>query len=259
MADIVATPIAEPVQQCYYWAGGMFDSYLIGLPAYFWIIFLGVLMLGGVIFWNWYSWGLIAAVSGHHRSVMKNIPEALKISKNRSMKLVPANYADQIFEWENPEEIEKWHLTSPLVVGQLGPVNTAILVDYHDWVDDPILNESIKVVAEQWNEANPDDQIHDYSKYMKYRTDGKLKELSPNGIKVPAFFWVDWAAQEQYLPTQRDAASFGGYLRREASKLKIGDNEEKKNYGTWILGGCVIIGILILVFCFVVGKGMAGF
>ena len=256
MADIVAQQAAATAPTYQLWMGGFFDMMLAGLPLYFWMLFLGCLIFGGMIFWNWYTWNQISAVSGHHRSVMKNIPEALKISKNRRMKLVPAVYADQIFEWEDPEEIEKWHLTSPLVVGQLGPVNTAILVDYHDWVDDPILNESIKQAAEAWNEKFPEDQIHHYTKYMAYRTAGKLQEASPNGIKIPAYFWVDWASQEQYMPKQRDAASFGGYLRREAAKLKSGDNEEKKNYGTYILAGCVTIGILILIFSWLTGQNM---
>ena len=258
MADVVAQPAAATAHAIIPWMGGMFDLYLAGLPVYFWMLFLGGLLLGGVIFWNWYSWNIIGAVAEHHKAVMKNIPEALKITKNRRMKLVPAVYADQIFEWENPEEIEKWHLTSPLVVGQLGPVNTAILVDYHDWVDDPIINESIKIAAETWNEKYPDDQIHHYSKYMQYRSAGKLQEESPNGVKVPAFFWVDWAAQEQYMPKQRDAASFGGYLRREASKLKIGDNEEKKNYGAWILGGSIGLSIIMIVFAYLMASKIMG-
>lgn len=255
MGDIIAEPIAP---QVYIWMGGFFDTLIGGLPLYFWMMFIGVVFFVIMMAYNWYCWSTVEAVSGHYDAARKNIPEAIKITKNRRMKLVPAVYADQIFEWENPEEIEKWHLTSPLVVGQLGRVNTSILVDYHDWVDDPIINESIKVAAEMWNEKHPDDQIHHFTKYMAYRTKGLLEDMSPEGIKVPAYFWVDWAAQEQYLPKQRDAASFGGYLRREAAKLKSGDNEEKKNYGTWILGGCVIIGVLILVFSFMVGKGFMG-
>jgi hypothetical protein len=256
MTDIVAQEVAAASPQVYLWAGGVFDLLFAGLPIYFWIIFLGALAFGGVLFWNWYSWNLISAVGGHHTAVMKNIPEALKITKNRNMKLMPSVYADQIFEWEDPKEIEKWHLTSPLVVGQLGPVNTAILVDYHDWVDDPILNESIKVACEKWNEENTDDQIHHYSKYMAYRTNGKLQEVSPNGVMVPAYFWVDWAAQEQYMPKQRDAASFGGFIRREAAKIKSGDNEKLSNSGAWVLGGSVALSIIMIIFAYLYSSSI---
>jgi hypothetical protein len=266
-----AAPVGQGIQ---IWMGGAFDTMLAGLPVYFWIIFLGVIAFIGVVFLNWYKWDTIRSVSGHWDAIRKNIPEAIKITKNMRMKLVPAVYADQIFEWEDPNEIEKWHLTSPHSVGQLGPVNTAILVDYHDWVDNPIYNESIKVAAEIWNEANPMDQIHHYEKYALYRHQGKLQQTLdavnlkwnkehpdepqiPKGmIQVPSYFWVDWSAQGQYLPDEEDAASNGGYLRREASRLKTGDNEEKKNYGSWILGGCVAIGIVIIVFSYLVGSNM---
>ena len=273
MADVVAQPAAQAAQPVYIWAGGIFDTMIVGFPLYFWIIFLGAIALIGILIFDWYRWDVIKAVSGHFDAARNATPEALKITKNMRMKLVPAVYADQIFEWEDPKEIEKWHLTAPHSVGQLGPVNTAILIDYHDWVDNPVYNESIKIAATIWNEKHPDDQIHHFSKYMAYRQNGKLKECTtedniqwnashpddkiPIGsIRIPAYFWVDWASQEQYMPNQRDAASFGGYLRREAAKLKTGDNDEKKNYGTWILGGCVIVGICILIFSWITWKGM---
>lgn len=273
--DIGAVPQAIAQQQgIQIWAGGTFDLMVAGFPVYFWIIFIGIILLIGIVFLDWYRWDTIKSVNGMYSAIRKNIPQALKVTKNMRMQLVPAVYADQIFEWEDPKEIEKWQLTAPHSVGQLGPVNTAILVDYHDWVDNPIYNESIKVAAELWNELYPDDQIHHYDKYMLYRKNGKLKsaineinaewakkhpdEPTPpiDAIKIPAYFWVDFSGQEQYLPEKRDAASFGGYLRREAAKLKSGDNEEKKNYGVYILGACVIIGIVIIIFSYLVGSNM---
>ena len=252
----VAMPAGAPAPVIQIWMGGLFDTIIGGFPIYFWLLLFAVVAVMLLVFVGMMVWGMMRAVTGHFDAVRNGIPEALKITKNMQMKLVPAHYADQIFEWENPDEIERWHLTAPHSVGQLGPVNTAILVDYHDWVDNPMINESIKVAAEKWNEVNPEDQIHHYDKFMEYRKNGKLKALMPNGVEVPAYFWIDWSKQEQYLPEESDAASFGGWLRREAGKLKTGDNEEKKNYGTWILGGCVAIGALILIMSFIVGKSI---
>lgn len=273
--DIGAVPQAIAQQQgIQIWAGGTFDLMVAGFPVYFWIIFIGIILLIGIVFLDWYRWDTIKSVNGMYSAIRKNIPQALKITKNMRMKLVPAKYADQIFEWEDPKEIEKWQLTDPHSVGQLGPVNTAILIDYHDWVENPAINESIKILAEMWNAAYPEDQIHHYSKLMKYRIDGKLKELLKtanekwnsehpeeepipyDSIQVPAYFWVSLTEQEQYMPPQRDAASLGGYLLHEMKEYASSTEDEKKNYGTYILGACVIIGIVIVIFSYLVGSNM---
>lgn len=268
-----AAAAAPAAQQIYVWAGGIFDTLIAGLPLYFWLMFMEGIFLFLVCGLGWYMWDQCRAVSGHWDAIRNGTPQALKITKNMRMKITPAVYSDQIFSWENPDEIEKWHLTAPHSVGQLGPVNTAILVDYHNWVENPMINESIKTLAEMWNEAYPDDQIHHYDKYMAYRDSGRLQafmksissewkkehpdeEFVPEAVPVKAYFWVNFSEQEQYLPKDEDAASFGGWLRREASKLKTGDNDKEASYGKWILGGCVAIGICILVFSWIAGKGL---
>lgn len=274
MADIVAQQAAAASPQVYLWAGGMFDMMLAGLPIYFWIIFMGMLMLGGMIFWHWYTWNLCTAVAGYYDAIRKNTPLALKITKNMKMKLVPAKYADQIFEWEDPNEIEKWYLSSLTAVGQLGSVNTAILVDFHDWVENPLINESIKVSAEMWNRLYPDDQIHHFSKYALYREQGKIQaavnkmneewnrlypdepKIPNDFIRVPSYFLVAMNEQETYLPKDNDASGTGGWMIHESYDYKTPDNEEKKNYGTYILAGCVTVGILILIFSWLTGQNM---
>lgn len=272
MADMVAQPVAQAAPQIYIWAGGLFDTMLVGFPLYFWMIFLGGVAFVLAMFWNWYVWNQITPVAGYWEALRKNIPQALKISKNMRMKLVPMKYADQIFEDEDPTEIEKWRLTVSDSVGQLGSVNTSILCDFHGWAENPIYNESIKIAAELWNNLYPEDQIHHFSKYSAYRENGKLKgavnemnkkwherfpeEPKPpeDYIRIPSYFYVSFTAQEQYLPQLEDPAAIGGWMIHESADYKTPDNEEKKNYGTWILGGCVVIGIVILVLSFVAGS-----
>lgn len=239
--------------------GGLFDMYLAGLPLYFWIIFIGALVLIFKIAWDWYAWDTIKEVGpGYYDAVRKNIPQALKISKNNQMKLMPVQYSNQVFEWEDHDEIQKWQLTSLTATKQMGRVNTAILVDYHDWVEDFVMNESIKIAAQKWNDAHPDDQIHHFTKYAKYREEGKLQAVMPNGVEVPSFFYVSFVEQEQYLPRRRDCASLGGYIMEEAKEFQNPGENEKKNYGTYILGACVLIGIVIIIFSFIIGSNMMG-
>lgn len=275
MADIVAQEVgAQACPQVYLWAGGTFDLLLAGLPLYFWIIFLGALAFGGVLFWNWYVWNQITPVAGYWDALRRNIPQALKISKNMRMKLVPIKYADQIFEDEDPSEIEKWRLTSFESVGQLGSVNTSILCDIHGWTDNPIYNESIKIASEMWNRLHPEDQIHHFTKYAEYRENGKLKAAinkmneiwhneNPNEpmpmedvIRIPSYFYVSFTAQEQYMPRLEDPAAIGGWMIHESSDYKTPENEEKKNYGAWILGGSVALSIIMIIFAFLYSTAM---
>jgi hypothetical protein len=273
MADIIAEQAAP---QVYIWMGGLFDTMLAGFPLYFWMMFIGFILFVIMIAWNWYGWSLCAPVAGYYDSVRKNIPLAIKITKNMRMKLVTAKYADQIFEWEDPQEIERWKLTTLTSVGQLGSVNTAMLIDFHDWVENPMINESIKIAADLWNSLHPEDEIHHYSKYMEYYDNGNIakavndmnsewakihpEEPKPpvDYIRIPSYFYIHLNEQETYLPKDNDAAGTGGWMMHEANDYKTPENEEKKTYGTWILGGCVIIGVLILAFSYMIGKGFMG-
>lgn len=190
---------------------------------------------------------------------------AIKFSKSMKMKLMSMKYAAQIMESEDPEDTDKWKQTLAQSIGQLGSVNAVIVCDWHDWIENPILNEAIVTICEMWNEKYPDDKILEYTKFAKYLYDGKLKDFTKrltdfdgnplNGIPVKPFFIVDPVKIEQYMPKQRDAASFGGWLRREAQLM----NKEagKPNMLPFLLltGSGVVIFIISLIFAWMNVKG----
>jgi hypothetical protein len=151
-------------------------------------------------------------------------------------------------EPDDPLEADKWKQTLAQSIGQLGTVNTVIVCDWHDWIENPILNEAIVVCCEKWNEDHPDDKIFDYVKFAKYLHEGKIKDGFPDGIKVQPYFIVDPVKIEQYMPKQRDAASFGGWLRREAAQLNRDASKVDKTPFYILTGAGVVIFIISLIF-----------
>jgi hypothetical protein len=185
---------------------------------------------------------------------------AVKFTKNMKLKLMNMKYAAQIMESEDPEDTDKWQQTLAQSIGQLGSVNTVIVCDWHDWIENPIINEAIYTVCAQWNEAYPDDKILEYTKFSNYLYAGKLKEFCKtlkdidgnpvSGIMIKPYFIVDPIKIEQYMPKKRDAASFGGWLRREAALLN--KNAEKPNLLPFFvmtgLGALIFIASLIFAY-----------
>lgn len=251
------------------YGGGMINGYLMGFPIDFWIIFFESILLGLIIVYLvWRLFMVMDPVGDYFHAERSRHSLAVKFSKAMKLKLMNMKYAAQIMEPEDPSDTDKWKQTLAQSIGQLGSVNTVIVCDWHDWIENPILNEAIATLCELWNEANPNDKIHEYVKFADYLYKGKLKEFtktlrdpdgnlySPEGgIPVKPYFIVDPVKIEQYMPKQRDAASFGGWLRREAQLLN--KNAEKPNMTAFYLitGSAVIIFICSLIFAYLNVKG----
>jgi hypothetical protein len=239
------------------YGGGFINGYLWGAPIDLWI---GSMMLAVfvpiIIYFMWRIWWVCPPVNGYFRADRKGEPLGIKFSKNMKLKMLPLKYAAQIFEpdEENIAETEKWKQNLAQSIGQLGVVNTAIICDWHDWVENPIINQAIMIAAEEWNKQNPTDRIYDYVTFSKKLYDGSINRCHPEGIKVPPYFIVDVVRVEQYMPKQRDAASFGGWLRREAAALNRDQSKPNLMPFYVMTGAGVAIFLASLVFSYIILK-----
>jgi hypothetical protein len=266
MADIGAVPeIIEPGTQIIY-GGGLINGVVMGFPIDFWIIFIESILLGVIIVYLvWRLFFIMHPVGDYFTAERSGHSIAVKFTKAMKLKMMSMKYAAQIMEPEDPEDTDKWKQTLAQSIGQLGSVNTVIVCDWHDWIENPILNEAIVEAVELWNESHPNDKIFEYMKFAKYLYEGKLKEFfntyttpdgeKPGGIPVKPYFIVDPVKIEQYMPKQRDAASFGGWLRREAALLN--KDAGKVNMVPFLLltGSGVVIFIISLIFAWMNVKG----
>ncbi|MCJ7696895.1 MAG: hypothetical protein MUO73_00990 [Thermoplasmata archaeon] len=261
MADIFATfagggapaAVPQPLQLAIIF-GGFFDQAIFGVPLWFWMaITFGVAFGIFFVYAMWVYW-TIGPVWGYWEAYKTKQPMALKRNKNRKMRMMALKYAARIFNDEETDEM--WSVTSLDAAQQLGSVNCVDVVDWHDWVDDVVKNEAIRVAAGAWNDevkkenANKSsdakdllEYIYDYTTFQKHLSNGDLKRLLPDGVKLDAFFIVDWTKIEQYMPKERAAASYGG-LVRSAVNDRLGSTE-KKAWGAVLPVGLMCTMILI--------------
>jgi len=234
--------------------GGFFDQAIFGVPLWFWMaITFGIAFGIFFVYAMWVYW-TIGPVWGYWEAYKTKQPMALKRNKNRKMRMMALKYVARIFTDEETDEM--WSVTSLDAAQQLGSVNCVDVVDWHDWIDDVVKNEAIRIGATAWNDHvqienkgksldSKDllEPIHDYTTFQKHLYNGDLKLLMPEGIELPSFFIVDWTKIEQYMPKERAAASYGG-LVRSAVNDRLGASE-KKAWGMVLPVGLMCTMILI--------------
>ena len=197
--------------------GGLFDNLIIGLPLYFWIIAIGFTAFVILCIFAVYTWWNLGPVWGWYTALRKNEAMALKRNKNRRAIMVPITTVAHIFhDEENPE---MWHQTSLESAQYLGGVPMVDVCDWHDWIDDEIINQAIVESAEQWNAAHPEDKVYDYFTYQTKLTNGDFNAYFKGEVKVPAFFKVELSKVERYMPKERSASTFGGFITYYANKM----------------------------------------
>lgn len=266
MADIGAVPGAVQGNANEVMGGGLFNGYIWGAPIDFWIMFFGaILFIVVIIYLVWRLFFVMDPVGEYFSAERSRHSVAIKFSKNMKLKMMNMKYAAQIMEPEDPIDTDKWKQTLAQSIGQLGSVNTVIVCDWHDWIENPILNEAILTIAEKWNEINIDDKILDYVQFADKLYSGKLKEFCKHfkddngqplsGIPIKPYFIVDPVRIEQYMPKQRDAASFGGWLRREAALLNKDAGKVNPMPFYLLTGAGVMIFVISLIFAWMNVKG----
>jgi hypothetical protein len=234
MVDITASSsaAASVPQNIPMYFGGFFDMPVAGLPIYFWIIALGATAFVLYLVYTVWVYSNLGPVWGWYVSSRKREPMALKQNKNRKARMVPISSVAHIFhDDENPE---MWHQTSLESAQMLGDVPMVHVCDWHDWVDDEVINQAIVTSAEAWNkhckevgkETVTDENnvvssnlIFDYVTYQKHLKNGDLKDFLPKGVEVDAFFIVDFSKVERYMANDRSASTFGGFITYYASQM----------------------------------------
>lgn len=261
MPDVIAQPASSAAQVIY--SPPLINQVIFGFPGDLLLVYvMGLIMVAGFGYFIWRTYFADKPVLGYHKSYWDGTPLGLKYSRNMKLRMIPLKYAAQIMEPEDPDDQEKaelWKQSYSQNIGQLGSVNTSIICDWHDWVENPIINEAIVTMATLWNETYPDDPVYDYATFATKLYNGEfqnlLAEKKYEGIRIKPYFVVSVTQVEQYMPKQRDAASFAGWLRREASILN--KNAEKPNMmpAYIILGGTIAICALMLIFTYLFTKG----
>jgi hypothetical protein len=242
MADLNAVPSVPGNQQIQIYFGGMFDQTQMGAPIYFWIIFtLGMILILFGIFVVYHRYFILNKIWGFVECYKSGKPLALIRTRYRKAYLKPLKYVAQLFiDEEGPD---KWFAPALETSQSISGVNLIDCVDYFDWLQDPILNQTIQEIVFAWNEDHEDehDKIHDPITFQKLLGDGKLKDYfdttevatySKGMVKVPAFFVVDISKVEQYLPRTRSSAMFGGYTQWLADNVNTAG---KPDWKTWVL------------------------
>jgi len=239
MADLNAVPASQQIQIYF---GGMFDQVQLGAPVYFWVIFvLAVILILFGIFVLYHRYFILNKIWGFVECYKSGKPLALIRTRYRKAYLKPLKYVAQLFiDEEGPD---KWFAPALETAQSISGVNLIDCVDYYDWLQDPILNETIQEIVYQWNQDHPneEDKIHDPIRFQKLLGDGNLKDYfdsteittyNKGAVKVPAFFVVDIGKVEQYLPRTRSSAMFGGYTQWLADNV---NNKEKVDWKQWLL------------------------
>jgi hypothetical protein len=256
--DIVAQPASQAAQTVIY-SPPLINQMIFGWPGDLLLVyFMGLLMFIIFGYFAWRTWWADKPVIGYHKAYWDGTSLGLKFSRNMKLRMVPLKYAAQIMEPDDPDDIEKsesWKQSLSQNIGQLGSVNTSIICDWHDWVENPVINEAIVTLAEEWNNNNPEDLVYDYLTFSRKLYNGQFKNYFKEGIRIPPYFIVDINRVEQYMPKQRDAASFSGWLRREAQMLNKNKAEPSMMPIYLMFGGTILICVLMLVFTYVFTKG----
>ena len=251
MSDVVASSAPEAGQQIQIYFGGMFDVAVMGAPVYFWIIFaLGMALICGgllVVYYRFFIldkiWAFVECYKGHK-------PLALIRTRTRQAYFKSLSYIAQIFCDEDSPE--KWFAPALETSQSISGVSLVDCVDYYDWLQDPILNQTIWEIVSAYNEkqTNDNDKIYDPVKFQELLGSGKLadffdgvevKVYRKGSVKVPAFFIVDIWKVEQYLPRTRSSAMFGGYTQWLAEQVGTKDNVDWKSWVLPVAALCTLI------------------
>lgn len=254
MVDIPGIPgsggSVDPSQQIVIYFGGFFDQTVMGAPMYFWAIFtMGMIGILFFIFVMYHRYFILDKIWGFVECYKSGKPLALIRTRNRTARLKPLHYVAQMFEDE--ESPDRWFATSLETSSSMSGVSLVDVVDYYDWVQDPILNQAIREIATSWNETHSDEEkIYDYARFQELLGSGQLVDYFDKTevttyikgtVRMPAFFVVDIRPIEQYLPKTRSSAMFGGYIQWTSDNVNTKDKVDWKSYMLPVMALCTLM------------------
>jgi hypothetical protein len=250
MADVAAVPAVAQEQLIIYF-GGEFDRSMMGAPVYFWcMFFLGMIAFLAVMWWVYHRYFILDKVWAFVTCYKNKQPLALIRTRFRKAYFKPLKYIAQIFMDE--ESPDKWFAPALETSSNLEGVNLIEAVDYYDWLQDPILNQAVHELVQEWNTIHEkdEDKIYDPVQFQEKLASGRMSTMfegkteivyKKGQVPVPAFFVVDISKIEQYLPRTRSSAMFGGYTQHMADDMGKGEKVDWKSYMLPVMALCTLM------------------
>lgn len=128
-----------------------------------------------------------------------------------------------------------------------GGVPLDIIIDTDNWtLRKSPQHKAIERVASQWNELNPDDQIHSYSKFQKKLIAGEVQcpELKTDHL-------VSWTRVDAGFPMDLEESDWAGKRRQMAEQEYNQDQISKNRMALYVLIAGVGLAALVIVIRFV--------
>jgi len=249
MTDLVAAPV-DAGQQLQIYFGGAFDQTAMGAPIYFWVIFImGMLLICGGLMTLYYRFFILDKVWAFVECYKNRTPLALIRTRYRKAYLKSLRYVAQVFIDDESGDMR----TAPALEtsSNMEGVNLIEAVDYYDWLQDPIINQAIHELVYEYNAQNPDDKIKTPNDFQDKLGKGLLNHLfkgkqivtnvTANQVPVPAFFFVDVAKIEQYLPRNRSSTILAGVAQKMGNELGAKEKVDAKTALYIFAGGATLI------------------
>ena len=140
----------------------------------------------------------------------------------------------------------EWEAESSVTISP--GVHTDIILDADRWtVPGSPQHKIIKETAMEWNEKNPDDQIHSYSKIQRYFLNGKIPV--PEGIKD--MVTVPWVRIDSAFPLDMNYNEMAGARRQKAHEDEEDERTAYSRYFAPLLIGSFVLAGFIMTLRFV--------
>jgi hypothetical protein len=141
----------------------------------------------------------------------------------------------------------EWEAESSVTTGG---IHCDIILDADNWsVKDSPQHAIVETTAEQWNDANPEHQVHAYPKFQKMLLTGTLN--CPPGIVTTVT--VPWSRIDAAFPKGMTSKA-PGPVREIALEMENEDKMELKQYYLPVLFAGVGFAVLLLVIRVVIMK-----
>ena len=120
-------------------------------------------------------------------------------------------------------------------------VDVDIIVDADDWtIVKSKQHRAIQKCARAWNEQNPHDQVHSYSKFQR-----KLLEGAITCNDVQTTYVVDWSRIDKALTYDMETSEYVGKQMQMAEQEYNADQMTKNRMALWIFGASVLAWVII--------------
>jgi hypothetical protein len=261
MVDVQTS--ADAGQQIQIYFGGVFDQTVMGAPMYFWVIFtISVIFALFAVFCLYHRFFILNKIWAFVECYKSGRPLALIRNRYRKAYFKSLKYIAQVFEDEDGPD--RWYAPALETSQSISGVSLVDACDYYDWLQDPILNQTIAEIVHEWNSTHDDkEKIYDPIRFQELLGSGALKDYfddteiivyKKGSVKLSAFFVVDISKVEQYLPKDCSSASLGGYVQWLSDNV---NTKDKADWKSWVLPIAMLMTaeIIVAIICGLIATG----